>query len=73
MPFTDEAFDKALAAVKKRLADEGRTIWTRADGEEFTRLIAEFTDARPERRGAEDEIRYSENGMGGGIMERFCE
>ena len=72
MLFTVETFNKALASVKRRLTDEGRTIWTRADGAEFTRLIVEYSAGRAERRDLEDEIRYSENGMSNDPLEDFC-
>lgn len=68
----DCAHRLALEDVKAAMAREGRTVMNGADVAELRRLIALYTDNRPTRRGAEDEIRYSENGMDGGSMEEFC-
>ena len=67
MPLSfDTAHRLAMADIKATMAREGRTVMTGADLAELNRLIGCcYTDNRPARRGAEDDIRYSETGWNG--------
>jgi hypothetical protein len=69
MPISfDAAHRRAMATVKANMVHSGRTEWTGEDYRLAARLVGYYT----EKRGAEDEIRYSDNGMNQGPMEDFC-
>lgn len=66
MPLSfDTAHRLAMADIKATMAREGRTVMNGEDVAELRRIIGLYTDNRPARRGAEDDILYSENGMNG--------